>query len=1012
MNLNFSGITFCIVICFLTLTNGVYSQNSLLSGTVKDVSGTPLIGVNIVQKGTTNGTITDVDGKFTLSLPLNSVIVFSYIGFITQDIEREGRSTLNVILHEDSELLNEVVVIGYGSIRKRDFTGSVGSLDGENLTNIPSSNIGQNLQGRIPGVFVSQNNGSPGAQSKIRIRGGNSIKGSNDPLYVIDGFIVGTDFNLNNINSNNIKSIEVLKDATSIGIYGSRGANGVILITTKDGKEEIAGKPKVSINTYYGIQSQSNKMEEIMNGEEYATFVNEFDSYRGVSETYQNISTIPNTNWIDLVTRQNSPIYNADLSISGQSIDKKIGYSLSGNYFNQAGIILNSGFERYNFSSNINIDLNNRLKTGVRLTLSQNYRNNNKVNFTGVYKNLTPTREVYEEDGSYTGKNPTNGNIQGNPLADVNLKINNTITTKLFGNFFLEYKPSRKLTFLSTIGPDIYYRKDNIYNPSTLPDYKILNTGGDASIENRKSISLLNENTISYNTSIKDVLRFVLLGGFTWQTYQMESSISQGYGYQNDAVTFNNIALGADPLRNIIGSGWDSFQLLSWLGRINLSLKDKYQLSLVTRMDGSSKFATTNNKYAMFPSVGLAWNIDREEFFKNISMLNVMKLRASYGKSGSEAINSYRTLAVLNGKNAYFNNTSYSGVVYGRPENENLKWETTTQFNAGLEIAAFNNKLNIELDYYDKLTTDLLLDVQIPHQTGYNQILQNRGEIRNKGIEFKLNTLNINKKNFTWSSTLALSGNRNKVLDLGDVDFIDIAEPISGGPSARLMVGKPAPVFVGLEYLGTWNSQEEIDESGQKVQEVGGPHFHDLNGDGNITVEDFGVIGNPEPKLIGGLQNILRWKNFTLDFYLEGTYGNDIYNILSQSMLLGRSESNKFKEVINRWTPENMNSIIPRAGTVETLASVKSNTIYIEDGSHLRLKNLTLSYNVPVSLLNWNWCEKMNIYITGNNLFLLSNFRLGDPETDAYGSNNIVYGFSEGEYPYARNFSLGFNLTF
>ena len=453
------------------------------------------------------------------------------------------------------------------------------------------------------------------------------------------------------------------------------------------------------------------------------------------------------------------------------------------------------------------------------------------------------------------------------------------------------------------------------------------------------------------------------------------------------------------------------------MGRVNYTFQDKYLVTLVGRVDGSSRFAP-GNQYAFFPSAALGWRLSDEPFIKDLNVFDNLKLRASYGISGSQAIESFRTFAILDNANTTFNGTEQAGVILGRPANPDLQWETTQQLDIGLEASFLKGRLSFELDYYDKQTTDLLLNVQIPRQTGFVSRLQNLGEIRNRGMELMVNTINVSTNNVRWSSMLTLSGNRNEVLDLGGVDLIDVVSPSDqGGVNGRLIVGEPAPVFVGVPYLGTWKSQEDIDASGLVEQDVGGPHFQDTNGDEQVTEDDFIVLGNPQPDFIFGLQNSITYKSLSLDFFFQGTYGNEVFNSLTQTAFFGRAETTKYAETINRWTPDNPTSDIPRAGAVAALSEIKSNSEQVEDGSHLRLKTVRLSYDLPTDRWGISSIKGINVYFSGTNLFVLSNFRLVDPETSLFGQSNdslarnVAAGFSEGEYPSSRILSLGFNIT-
>lgn len=1004
-------ICYFLVLGLLFVDLALAQQQTRISGQITDDLEHPLEGATVNALRSGHVTVSSSDGTFSLEVSHGEELSISLIGYLTKKVVYDGQQSLRVQLKSEERDLDEVVVVGYGTMRKEKMTGSVGSVSGSDLENVPSPRVDQSLQGRVTGVNITQVDGAPGAPSVIRIRGGNSIQGDNDPLFVVDGFIVGSDFNLNNINTNDIKSIDVLKDATAIAIYGTRGANGVILITTKSGAGMSMGQSTITFNTYYGMQYLNNEVK-FLDGHQHAQYANEDAEFRGTTLPFANPDAVPNVNWVNIITK-NAPIANADLSVSGRSSEGKVNYYVSGNYFNQQGIIESSGIERYNFRSNVNVDLSDKLKVGWNLNLSRLNKENNKVNFSALLRQAALTnRAVYDEDGNYSAENPVSASLTRNPKADVDLKVDHDIVTNLFGSLFVEYMLSDNLTIKSSFGPQLNYLKVNKYNPGVLPQNLAINVGGDGGVTTNSSIELLNENLITYTPDLGDDHQLDLLGGFTWQTYQAERNGAQGFGFPNDVLQYNDLANGADPTRNVIMSDWDSYQLVSWLGRANYQLKGKYLLTLVGRVDGSSRFSTSNNAYGFFPSAALAWRLDQEGFIENLNVFDNLKLRASYGSAGSQAIASFRSLALLHNVNAYFNDIPQYAVQNGRPLNDNLKWETTHQFDMGLDAAFFNNRLSVEFDFYHKITRDLLLDVQIPRQTGFTSKLQNLGSVRNKGLELKISAININRDNFQWHSALTLSGNRTKVLDLGGVDFIDVVSPTSGGPGGRIIVGQSVPVFVGVEYLGTWKSQAEIDASGQTGQQVGGPRFKDTDGDRVLTLNDFEILGGAQPDFIGGIQNTFMYKNFVLDVFVQGTYGNEIYNSLTQSAFFGRPESNKYVETLNRWTPDNPNSDIPRAGTVATLASVYSNSKMVEDGSHIRLKSVQLSYNLPGQKLGTKAVKDINLYFSGNNLLLLSNFKLFDPEVSSYGKDNVAAGFSEGEYPYGRTLTFGIKASF
>ena len=911
----------------------------------------------------------------------------------------------------EGKQLDEVVVVGYGKLRKSDLTGSVASIDSKDITKVPVSRVDQALQGRASGVQVTQTSGAPGAGTAIRVRGGNSITGSNEPLWVIDGIVVGTNFNLNNINANDIQSIEVLKDASSIAIYGSRGANGVVLVTTKSGGGANPGVPQVSLNLYRGTQLVP-ELPAMLSQAEQIAFTNESAEFRAAAIPFpDDPSSYPNIDWYDQLLDA-SPIYNADLSISGSSESGKVKYYNSLGYFNQDGLVKSTGIEKFIFRSNLDVKLSDKLSTGFRINYSRINRDNGVASFGNAFATL-PTQPIFNDDGSYNGFNDVVGSPFSNPLANIELNTNETFTNNLLATVYLEYSPAPKWTIRSTFNPEFNNTKQNRFSSSQLPGNLAIGVsdGGQASVNSLASIGWNNENTIQYQSDFGEDHNITVLGGASFQKVQTERALAEAFGITSDAAGFNNLGF-SDPTRSIVTSGYTGFQIASFFGRVNYSFKNKYLLTIVGRVDGSSVFAP-GNKYEFYPSIAGAWKVSEEPFMQDQTIFEDLKLRASYGKAGNQAIGPYRTLGLLTEGNTTLNGQEVPGLTIGRPSNPNLKWETTRSFDFAIEASLFKGKIFTEINYYSKTTEDLLLDVAIPRQTGFTSQLQNVGSLENKGWEFLLTSRNITKSNFTWSSTVTLSANRNKILDLGGAEFIDvIVDPIIGSGNTRLILGQPVPVFTGVNYLGTWKSQEEIDASGLTSQVVGGPRYEDLNGDGIISTEDNVILGDPTPDLIFGFQNSFSYKNFDFSFYFQGTIGNEVYNLRMRNHYFNRGETTKFADIADRWTPENPTSDIPRAGS-DAVTNNLSNTEYVEDGSHLRLKTLRLAYNFTPKQLKG--IQNATIYFTGTNLLLVSNFRLIDPETSAFGRNglgNIAQGYANGEYPNPRVLTFGLNVTF
>jgi TonB-linked SusC/RagA family outer membrane protein len=992
----------------------------VITGTVLDsATGTPLPGVTIRIRGESTGTVTDTRGHFSLDAPEGAVLEVSYVGYNTKQVVVGGRTSIQIRLSAASTGLSQLVVVGYGKVENKYLTGSVSTIDGNKLRDIPASGVNQVLGGRAAGVEVTNVNGAPGASSVIRVRGGNSIQGDNNPLYVVDGVIMGQDYNLNKLNISDIQSINVLKDATAVAIYGTRGSNGVVLITTKSGAGGEPGKTNISVSAYAGVQTFVNNID-FLNGPELAAYANEDAAYRSASLPFDDPNSVPNTDWIGLLTHSAS-VYNADASVSGLTSDGKLNYYVSGGYYNQDGIIKNSGFEKYSLTANLDLKLSSAVTMGMRTHVTYMHVNNNKINFNGGEASLLhgdiPVRAVYDSTGEFTAENPVTGTVQSNPMADNLMKTDYTNSTNILTSFYLQVTPMKGLVLKTTFSPVLDYTKHNVYNPGELPQNKIINAGGNGAVTMGTTVNMLNENTITYTPDIGPDNSLDLLGGFTWQTAQDEGVNAHGYAYFNDDETFNNLGAGSDPTRNEIGSDYNSYQLVSWLGRANYTYKHKYLLTLVARADGSSRFAP-GNKYSFFPAAAIAWRLGQERFIRDLGIFDALKLKVSYGLSGSQSIESFRTLPLLSAVNTTFNGTEQPGVTLGRPANPDLQWETTQELDIGLSASFLKERLTVDVDYYNKRTKDLLLNRQIPRQTGFDSKLQNIGAIRNQGIDVSVTSVNVQNSDFQWTTTLNVSANRNKVLNLGGVSYIDLVTPTNqGGVGGRLIVGKTVPVFVGVDYLGTWKSQEEIDASGQQGQHVGGPHFQDTNGDGQVSIDDFHVLGDPQPDFYGGIDNTLSYRNFSLDFFFQGTYGNKIFNTLTQTAFFGRAGENKYRSVLKRWTPDNPTSNIPRAGTVASFSEIFNNSEEIEDGSYLRLKNIRLAYSLPAVqdrsyLKNF---RSVTFYVSAQNLLLFSHFKLFDPETTRYGNgsneySNILAGFADGAYPYAKTYTVGVSL--
>lgn len=1001
-------------------TNKAKSQ---IKGLVKDELGDALPGASVLEKGTSNGTQTDANGVFTISVASDQVIlIISYIGYETKEINATSISEVTVHMKKSSTTLGDVVVIGYGSASKKNLVSSVTAISSDQLKNQPVARLDQALQGRAPGVQVTSNNGAPGAPATIRIRGASSINGNNNPLFVIDGFIAGEGFNLNSLNMNDVESVQILKDATALSIYGTRGAAGVVIVTTKTGKSEGLS---VGLNYYSTVQTLVNNVKPLA-GQDYLDYKNEeaqfvpgLDGFGALDPKapipFPAGGSYPNTKWIDEIVRTGT-ISNADLSISGRT--EKARYYVSFNRFKQEGIVKNSGLERYLLRSNLDFVISKKLRSSIRMNVSNIRTENSKVDFYSALFKALPIRAIYNPDGSYNGINPESARTERNPVADINLRQDRNRETKFMGNASLEYEPIQDLVLKSTLGIDLTFNREDQYLPGQLPDRIASNLGGQARVAQNQYNNLLNENTISYKRLFNEH-SLTILAGATWQKYVAEATAMNAGNFVNDAVGFNNISFGSAPATYQLKTDFLQRTFSSILSRIDYSYKSKYILTLVGRRDGSSVFET-GNKYAFFPSVGAAWNIDEESFMQNSRLISGMKIRASYGLVGEQGVRPYNSIATFSQTNTYFNEHLVNGVIIGALPSSNLTWETTRQLDLGLEMGLFNRRIIIEADYYQKKTKDLLLERKVPGTVGSTQ-LQNIGSLQNRGVELSINTINIRRGNVEWESTLSLAGNRNKIIDLGGVDFIDLRTPpsdlISSGVSGtgiRLVQGKVSPTFVAVKYLGTYKSVSQIESDGMKGKAfLGGPRYEDLDRNGVIDNSDKRSVGNPQPDFYGGFRNLVKYKGLSLDLFIQFSVGNEIFNAANSSAIFGRGDENLSPKVVNRWIAGvNETSDIPRAGTSSNIWNPVSD-LWIEDGSFLRLRTASLSYQIPTKSLGIDrFAKRINVYVTGTNLWLLSKFSLGDPEVSNYGGNSLEQGVASGQYPYSKSFTAGISVDF
>jgi len=980
-----------------------------VSGRVIDDRGEALPGVSIALKGSTRGTTTDNTGRFQLVVPgPEAVLVFSYIGYVRQEITVGNRQTVNVTLASDEQSLNEVVVVGYGTQRKSDVTGSLSSVTAKEIKAVPVTGVGQALQGRAAGVFVTQASNAPGGGVSIRVRGGNSINAGNEPLYVIDGFPVYNE-NGPNLNPNDIESMEILKDASATAIYGSRGANGVVLITTRRGK---AGQDRIDFESYYGLQTV-RKQIPMLNATEYAQLVNEasVNASRPRVFTDEQIAGFGvGTNWQNEIFRE-APMQNYQLTASGGN--EKSRYAVSGNYFSQDGIIINSRFDRGSLRFNFDHKLNEKFSIGTSLNIVRSRTfavptdadGGNSASVVYGALNFSPTQPVRNPDGTLVVFN-TPGRIQiGSPVAQALGTSNQTVCTRMLGNVFLDYRIIPGLTFRTSFGTDLNYSKNNFYISRLTASGAQLS--GQGAIQNNQSSNWLNENTLTYNKTINTVHNLTLLAGYTMQGNRFESVRAIAQGFANDNLTFNNLGSASTPL--IPTSSASLWQLNSYIGRANYDYAGKYLLTATVRADGSSRFGA-GKKWAVFPSGSVAWRISEEAFLKGNPVINDLKLRLSYGLSGNQEIGQYQSLATLGTQNANFNNTVAIGIGPTRVANPDLRWETTAQTNIGFDLGLWSNRLSITADVYDKTTRDLLLSVPLPFVSGYASALQNLGSVRNRGIEFGINSTNLTGA-FKWTTSFNIAANRNKVLNLGTQKEFPAGEA-SGHlqlPNSGLVrVGEQIGLFFGLRSAGIFQTQAEVDASAQKTAKPGDIRYVDQDGNGVINQSDRAILGYAQPKVFGGLTNTFSYKGIELSVFMQGTYGNSIFNINRFELESLTGVSNQSRAVLDRWTPTNPSTTMPRANAVGNSYVISDRQI--EDGSYLRVKNVNLSYTLPQAISRKARLQNIKVYVSAQNLLTFTKYSGFDPEVNRFGQNTLSQGIDYGSYPGSRIFLGGLVL--
>ncbi len=992
----------CLLFMFIMSAFNLMAQNKTITGVLLDKqTNETLVGASVVIKGTSIGTATDLDGKFMLEVnDPNATLVCRFIGYDTQEFPLQGQSNVTIFLSPDTEVLEEVVVVGYGTMRKSDLTGSLSSVKAKDMAAFTVSNPIQALQGRAPGVVITSNSGAPEGNFSIRIRGTNSIRGDNTPLYIIDGI----PSNPSSINNQDIESVEVLKDASATAIYGSRGANGVILITTKRGK---VGATSVVYEGSYGIQSQIKKID-MMNATEWAQYYNEQQLNDNGKEflTAEQIAALgKGTDWQSLVFKD-APIQNHNITVSGGT--EKTQILISASAMLRDGLIPNSYYNKYNLRSNIDHAINDYFDVSLTTSFARTNKmtknsggGNRGGTLIGAAISAPPSTTPYNADGSYQDLRLSYSfmsNALYNPINLINEQSNETEADLSNNNIALTYKPIKGLSIKSSLGIETNNYRDDNYTTS-----KYLYSSSNASVGSTKQATYVNENIVNYNTTINKLHRIDLMGGFSYQESIYKYMSASGNGFISDAPKTHQ--LGAASTFGTPSTSYTKWSLMSYLTRLNYSFNSKYLATISFRADGSSRYSE-GDKWGYFPSVALAWRISDESFIKNIEQISDMKLRVGYGETGSTAIDPYTTLNMLSQGKTPVDGDLHTYYAAKSTLPAALKWETTTQYNIGLDLSLFNQRIKITADYYDKTTRDLLNAVTLPASSGYSTTIKNIGKMSNKGFEFLIDGDIIRTKQLSWNASANIAFNKNEVKELyGGKDIYGSRVGLSYIEDFinLIRVGEPLGVYYTYKETG-------YDANGNLM-------YEDSDGNGVLTNDDKYITGNPHPDFTYGFNSDLQYRNFEFSFFFQGSYGNDVFNVGETANLDTGIGLNIKRDVLySHWKPGNSEEQNRMAKYPKASRNVKQNYSdrYIEDGSYLRLKNVTLGYNLPVD--KWgvkSWMKGIKIYVSAQNILTFTKYSGMDPEVNSWGGGNSTnLGLDYLTYPNSKSVTFGAKIQF
>jgi len=982
------------------LSLDISAQNIQVHGVVKDTNGETIIGASVVQKGTKNATVTDLNGAFTLSVPANSTLSFTYMGYKEKDVPLNGKNNVDIVLAEDNQQLSEVVVVGYGTMRKRDLTGAVGSLANKDLKDQPVANLGQALQGKVSGLQVIDA-GKPGDNVSIKIRGLGSINNC-DPLVVIDG--VPTDLGLNNLNMADIERIDVLKDASATAIYGSRGANGVILITTMKGKD---GRGHLILNMNLSAQNATRK-PHLLNASEYAALSNDMmiNSGNTANPLWTDPTTLgQGTNWVDEMFRTGY-LQNYTLSYTGGS--DKINYYVSGGFQKQTGTVRSVSYRRYTFQDNLDAQVLDWLKVSTNLSMSADLKEQGSYDLGSTYRAL-PVLPVKDDDGNWSGPEGNSlwyGSTR-NPVGPTETDSQKTKGYNLLGNISGEATLTSWLKFKTTFGLDAkFWDYDNF-----TPAYKWKPTPVDQASRyqgNNKSFTYLWDNYFTFDHTFGGAHHLNVMAGTSaqWNNYNYLNA-------QKNIFTFENVhEMDNGQKMESMGGNTTEWSLFSYMARVNYDYMNRYLVTATIRRDGSSRFGRSH-RWGTFPSVSLAWRLTEEKWYKPNRILSDLKIRAGYGQTGSQAsVGNYGYLATYN-TSVYplgTDGTEQTALISTTLSNPDIHWETVAQTNIGFDAALFDSRVMLTVDAYLKKTSDMLVKASIPITSGFEDTsttYTNAGKVTNKGIEVSLHTINFKESQAHpgWETSLSYTYNRNKIDDLNSSVPYYINQ-INNSYVTMLAKDYPINVFYGYVTDGIFQNQEEVKEHAvQTGAEPGDIRFRDLNNDGVINEKDRTVIGNPNPTHLFSMNNIVSWKGLELSVYLQGVAGNKIFNANNIDLTGMSAAYNQLTDVLGRWHGEGTSTSMPRAVYGDPNGNNRVSDRYVESGSYLRLKNISLSYNLPATWLRALSLSSARLIFSCENVATITGYSGFDPEVG-------VNGIDLSNYPISRTFNFGINLNF